>query len=382
MQPSSPISPGSVHGTPFWKLAVRDHTTFSTFSLLIIAVAIQLLAIAGIFWSRAKFGHNFDPKIYSDFLEEGSSKSVADTFQIEETRRSRQSAAAALNDPSANEQLKRAKDELDQGRVRQIELDLVRQETQKRTENMLQQADVLWKKAQYDQAIAQLQAALQLNPEHLPAIMKMAVYQEERRDYAQARFQWEKASGMAQPQSAEMEEITQNLNRVSKLSSISKANQESPSPTNLRLLPPQIPGIPKYNTLSLASVTRSDLPLDDLYDLRFILKISLGSKGTESYTDISQVKVDVTFYDESTDGPGIPQTHRVLSSALHPKQMWLAGAEQVLLLNYSVPLGYFQKKAIRLGKNYKFCGYVVHVYYRGQLQDTLTEPGILSRAKP
>ncbi len=361
----------------------RDRLSLVTAICLVLAFLVQFVGIAGIFWSRVYFGDHFDPSVYQTFEEKRSDDSVSKVFRQKEAEAARRAAESPMQD-SVSETVDRATQEMDQTRARRNEVSIIKREAEKRADAFLRQAQGSMDHDLSETAMEQIQSALRLVPDYLPAIRKLADYYEARHDYAQARFQWERAAVIAQPQTPEMEEIQRDLDRLTALSAEVKG--ESHPASNFHVEAPAAPPNPGRigtNELSVKAATRTDLPLQDLYDLCFNLRLSLASRGEEASMDYNDTRVEIVFYDQSRTAGGMLIPLKVLSTIVKPKQNWTTGTEQVLSVKYSVPKGYFRKKEQSFGNAYSFCGYIVNAYYRGKLLDAYAYPSeVLSRYAP
>lgn len=357
------------HGLPFWKLALQDGFVALTLILLFASALLEILSVGGIFGSRLYFGSKFDPIIYSEFSAEKSKASVEAILKTEESKEAFQQTVKTFEQDRVSMAMKRADQELKRSQTRQDETEIVQKRSEEQAEAFLQEAEALWKSGSGDFAIQSLQKALRIAPEYLPAAKKLASFYQEKQDWAQACFQWEKAVAIARPQSQEMKEIQQNLEYAKK-----RYAESSASPKILVAAPSESPPVQKTNPIYLIEVARKDLPIADLYDLRFNLRITLGAKGGEPLIDIHSAKIEVTFFDQSSTAEGTLIPIKILNSVLQPKGTWTTGSEQTLSLNYSVPRGYFRKRIQNFGSSYSFCGFIVQVFYRNQLQDSYAVP--------
>ena len=130
--------------------------------------------------------------------------------------------------------------------------------------------------------------------------------------------------------------------------------------------------------LRIVGVTRTDLPLEDLYDLRFRLEFILDSEGFVGPIEIGLVRLEVIFFDQVPGDGSVPRPVRVLPFQVRPRREWVAGEKQTLSLNYSVPRGYFRSKAIRYGTGYSYYGIVAKLFFRGEIQDRMPDPPALA----
>lgn len=328
----------------------RDRLTRVTVILLSVIAAIQVLAMGSIFVIRAFFGSHFDPVIYSDYQVVRSDASVKETLGLKEAEEARKAALTNYND-SVSLAAEKAVGELDQAKMKQREKEVVVREAEKKADLLLQEAEIYWKYHNYDLAVHQVQLALEVAPNYMPAIRRSALYSEERKEWANAKLQWEKAASIASPKTPEMEQIQKNLQRVGAM----------------------IAGTERTSVF-FSEIKRTDLPLETIYDLRFNLDIIFSTRGSELPVDPDSVRVEAAFYDQSISAAGITIPVKVVSSVLRPKESSTPSETQKLSLNYSVPRGYFRRHMQNYGASYGFCGYTLKLYYRGILRDSYAKP--------
>lgn len=354
-----------VHSVPFWKLAIRDPLTLGTLILMATACSIQVVAIGAVFWSRAHFGSQFKSEVYDDYVRADSDEAIIVNLRQREIKRARDEAMQAPSQEQVALILRRASDELSQARSRANEVQIVTGESEKQTVQIMTLAEEAWKRGDRPEAIRQLQLAVQATPSYLPAMKMLALYYEENGQFEPARFQWEKILGMASPDSENAKEAQTRIEQLALKPKETVVATATPAVVETATAP---------NTISLLTVDRTDLPTEERFDLRYNLRFTLNARGSEPAMDISQAKVEVTFYDQTLSATGTPVPLKVLSTVLQPKAPWPTGTQWVTSLNYSVPRGYFKKRAKVFGDSYRFCGYVVRVFYRQELQDFRAEP--------
>ncbi len=356
-----------------WKGSSLDALGLFALLAVVLVAGVEVLAIVGVFWSRIHFGDRFDPVVFSEFETVRSTDSVNKTFGLKEAEAARRMARVVPRD-QVTLAMERAGQELDQTRSRSAEADLLHDEAERDAVKLLAEAEAALAAAHRESAKELLQRALQKAPWHLPSVRCLGNLLEQEKNPGQARFYWEKLASMVPAQGAEQAEIQSNLNRLAGVE------------TEIKKIPPSSGGIAgpepvavsatasAGNSISLVAVRRQELPLQDLYDLRFNLQIVLGSAGTESSMDIAETKVEVVFFDQVRSAEGVTQPTKVLAFPLQPKAAWPTGAEQTLSLNYSVPYGYFRRRSASSGGSCLFCGYVVRVFYRGKFQAAQAQP--------
>jgi tetratricopeptide (TPR) repeat protein len=344
----------------------------TTLLLVGLALFIQFSAITAIFLSRTHFGSDFNPSVYSTFQRERSSEAVKDTFGISKAMAARLASKVSVQD-DVSLAVQHANQELSLVKERQTKNQDLRRQAEKRADTIMQQAGTLWKKGSFQQAIDQLRVALQIAPDYLPPTRRLAEFYEQQFNFGQARFQWEKAASLADLQGSEIIEIQEHIARLTQLELSSKLSK---NPSSSLLKGDSLLGLaPTENSslISLGGIKRTELPLNDTHDMRFKLEIVLSSSRKDPL-DITQTRVEITFYDQTTTASGDIVPVKVLTTTLQPKGTWNQGDDQILSLNYAVPFGYYRKKAETLGDSYKFCGYVVRAFYSGHLQETYCQP--------
>ena len=98
------------------------------------------------------------------------------------------------------------------------------------------------------------------------------------------------------------------------------------------------------------------------------LQVSIKS-NTREKIDVPQVKVQVYFYDQD-NGEIVPSKAQVTSTWLSPPVDWKKGEPELLEVQY-LPDG--------SSTDVSFAGYLVAIYYKGDLQDCRAEPGRLKK---
>ena len=114
-----------------------------------------------------------------------------------------------------------------------------------------------------------------------------------------------------------------------------------------------------------------DTRLTDTSGGQKILRVSIKSRPG-SAIDTSQVTLHVFFYDKNESGSTMLTDTKVASEWISPPVNWLDQEPELLNATYTAP--------DLPGVSY--AGYVVGVYYKGELQDTRADPGSLARAHP
>lgn len=98
------------------------------------------------------------------------------------------------------------------------------------------------------------------------------------------------------------------------------------------------------------------------------LQVSIKS-NTRDTIDVPQVKVQVYFYDQD-NGEIVPSKAQVTSTWLSPPVDWKKGEPELLEVQYLPETA---------SSDVTFAGYLVAIYYKGDLQDCRAEPGRLKK---
>lgn len=113
-----------------------------------------------------------------------------------------------------------------------------------------------------------------------------------------------------------------------------------------------------------------DTKLNDAEAGSKILRISIKSRPNEPI-DTAQMRVHVFFYDKDSDGNIQPTESRIVTEWISPPVNWSENEPELLDATYTPA-----------GSGFEYLGYVVGVYYKGELQDTRANPGSLATEHP
>jgi hypothetical protein len=360
------------------------------------AILIQAGALCTILYSRVVSGTKFDPILYMEY--QASKSADPDPLNLNHARAQRL-RGSQIHDEVTMATI-RAGNEMEVFRARENERELLRKEAERRAEEQISLAELYWKHRSEDVAIRQLQSALKTAPDYLPAILRLADYSESINDWKQARFFLEKAASIVPPGSPELQRIQARLNQLdptvnlplkipSHRAEIARSSSPSPQGTKGESLSQQNRRSPAAATTATPStnskaaswfkeIRKTEMPLEDQYDLRFNLQVLIGS--ALAMEEMQRTKVEVSFYDQSSSAAGTIIPIKVVNSLLQPVESTRLPNEYVLSINYSVPKGYFQKQMLAYGKTYQFCGYTLRLLRDGRELDSRTEPeSILQR---
>lgn len=103
-----------------------------------------------------------------------------------------------------------------------------------------------------------------------------------------------------------------------------------------------------------------------------VLRVAIKS-GMREKIDVPMVKVQVYFYDQDENGEVIPSKAQVTSKWMSAPVDWQEGKPEILEVRYI---------SDSADPGLRFAGYVVAVYYNGDLQDSRPEPSRLIKLFP
>ncbi len=113
-----------------------------------------------------------------------------------------------------------------------------------------------------------------------------------------------------------------------------------------------------------------DTKLNDAQAGAKVLRISIKSRPGESI-DTQQMRVHVFFYDKDNAGNIELTESKIITEWISPPVNWSENEPELLNATYNPP-----------DTDFVFVGYVVGIYYKGELQDTRANPGSLATDHP
>ena len=113
-----------------------------------------------------------------------------------------------------------------------------------------------------------------------------------------------------------------------------------------------------------------------------VLRVAIKSRpGTT--VDTRQMKLHVFFYEQDEAGDIQLTDSQVVSLWISPPVNWADNEPELLDVTYILPDSNLPGSAASNGSpGRKFVGYIVGIYYNGELQDTQADPGTLARKFP
>ena len=156
--------------------------------------------------------------------------------------------------------------------------------------------------------------------------------------------------------------------------SVAKSKLDSAVRTTIRETAGGAAAIPAGKMMGLGKpVVKEDA--DPAFAKKLTLSVPIRAKTTEPIT-VREMKVFVLFY-ERTGGKNIVTTNANVSNRWSsPPADWEDGDTETLEVSYELP------PPPARGERREYHGYIVRLYYRGELQDTQAEPASLNQKFP
>ncbi|MBN1270254.1 MAG: FHA domain-containing protein [Kiritimatiellae bacterium] len=125
----------------------------------------------------------------------------------------------------------------------------------------------------------------------------------------------------------------------------------------------------------LDSVERQKLPATEEFDEMRLITMVLRPYTSRPFINAQDVKVHVTFYDREAGTDAVAPTGAMVpENVLQFDGEWPRGERRTVSAAYIVPKGFREAEQERLGKKRTHYGYIVRVFYEGQLQDVSVRP--------
>lgn len=216
-------------------------------------------------------------------------------------------------------------------------------------------------------ALTRFREASAMDPKSPEAIFEMAVTMEKMQLPDKAAKEWRRIFDMGEPAGPYFTAAEARLNQV---------KQEM-----IKTLPPSTPeaeeGITPGKTLGLLNVT-TDEKEDRSSAKQLALNIPIKARSGER-VDVRDLTIQVLFYDIVDNRDLVQTTANVSSRWTTAPADWLDSNTESLEVDYQLPLP--DAKAARR-ENRKYFGYLIRVYYKGELQASGGEPERLIQQFP
>lgn len=240
-----------------------------------------------------------------------------------------------------------------------------------RYQELVQQGRQLRDRGDTGAALVKLREAMALEPQNPEAIAEMAVTFERMSLMDRAAEQWKRIFEMGEA-AGTFYIAAESRMKMSQAQAIAAAQLASGPQAN----EPPLSRLKADAMLGIGDIAQQDKP--ESGGTRFALRVPIKAKRGEKIS-VSDVDIHVLFYD-MIEGKTAVQTSADVSYRFASAPIdWAANEPEVLEVEYSQqpPLAKGPKTERR-----DYYGYVVRVYYQGQLQDLRAEPEALNAKFP
>lgn len=226
---------------------------------------------------------------------------------------------------------------------------------EERVAELLQEVEKLESGASPGDAIVPLEEAVTLQPRNPELLARLAGLQERLGQSELAQETWKQILDLG-PDAGRFLDVAEIRLRLLRQSNVAAAGSLE--------LRDQV-GLQPGSTLGVVDLRLNDSKAGEgaVKNLRLAVKARPGES-----VDGRDVRINVTFY-EMFDGEIVPTTSRVQSMWFTPPVDWKSEGIEILEVTYEVP-----RIAPDGGPPPKYYGYMVNIYYRGQLQETRADP--------
>lgn len=223
-----------------------------------------------------------------------------------------------------------------------------------RLSDLVEQARALRERGDTSTALTHLREAQTISPDSALIISELATTFEKMGQTDKSLEQWRRIFDMGESAGIYYQAADAKL----------KAGEATAQPPAKRD-PGEMSGIQPGSLLGLGSITLAEQS-DPNAAKKFVLKIPLKARPNASI-EVKDVVIQVFFYD-MIDGTSIVQTNANVSSRWSTLPAdWRDDDVEVLEVDYAQPLP--NAKSGKPAENRAYFGYVVRIYYRGELQD-------------
>lgn len=205
-------------------------------------------------------------------------------------------------------------------------------------------------------------------PNYLPAYIERARLFEQRGDLAQSGDQWRevlhRSSGTPLYEQAAAERI-----RLARLEMIDK--------TTTAGIPAEkaAPAERLAKRVKIINIEPQRFPENDQFDEMRLLRVSLKPAAGDRKIDPTEIRVTVLFFDEDTLSESVfPTRVATPKDALRLDGEWNPNEQQTVTAAYIVLKGFRNDEFETYSQRCRYHGYLVQVYYKGQLQDEDARP--------
>ncbi|ACD83912.1 tetratricopeptide repeat protein [Candidatus Methylacidiphilum infernorum] len=204
-----------------------------------------------------------------------------------------------------------------------------------------------------------LNNAEEVDPTNFEVLIKQAQLAERQKDSQRAYIYWSKIANQDKKSGSLYKTAHQ---KIATLKNQAQKDFSSPSLIPSSLKDPH--GMGKTLVLEKIRVEKSNLS-NTLWGQEVTLRIPILLTDPSIRIDPKQIRYQVYIYDEIDKGLILQSNAKITSSFENPLPTWTIHQTEILRINY---------KPERPVQNQRFYGYIVRIFYCGQLQDQIADP--------
>ena len=241
-----------------------------------------------------------------------------------------------------------------------------------RFQELIQQGRLLRERGDMGNALTKLREAQTLEPRNPEAIAELARTFEKMGLADRAAEQWKRIYEMGEAAGSFFIAADARLKQSQALAMMSAQSSGAPGPADQPVSSTNPDAI-----LGLGSITSEQIEAPEAAK-RFILRVPLKTRA-RTRVDVRDVVIHVLFYDSVDEKTVVQTSANVTSRWASAPPDWAEGETEVLEVEYLLPK---PEGAEANTDDRTYFGYIVRIYYKGQLQDTRAEPTRLAAQFP
>ncbi|KIE58743.1 hypothetical protein A946_04785 [Methylacidiphilum kamchatkense Kam1] len=207
-----------------------------------------------------------------------------------------------------------------------------------------------------------LNNAEEVDPLNCDVLVRQAQLAERQKDGQRAYTYWSKIAELDRKSSSSSPLYKTARQKVAAFRSQSK--KDSASPPLIHSALKGIQGMGKTLSLEKIRVEKSNLS-NTPWGQEVTLRVPIFLSDPSIRIDPKQIRYQIYIYDEIDKGIILQSNAKITSSFENPLPTWTIHQTEILRINY---------KLERPVQNQRFYGYIIRIFYCGQLQDQIADP--------
>ncbi|TFE70668.1 tetratricopeptide repeat protein [Methylacidiphilum caldifontis] len=236
---------------------------------------------------------------------------------------------------------------------------LVKESKEEKLDAFIKDAERFEKEGDLNLAHDALNSAEEVDPKNFEVLMRQAQLAERQKDSERAYIYWSKIANLDKKSDLLYKTAHQKISALK--------NQTKKDPLAPSLIPSSLKGsygIGKTLSLEKIRVEKSNLS-NSPWGQEVTLRIPILLTDPSIRIDPKQIRYQIYIYDEIDKGIILQSNAKITSAFENPLPTWTIHQTEILRINY---------KLERPVQNQKFYGYIIRIFYCGQLQDQIADP--------